>query len=164
MRSVAFLAFATVLTGLATGCGHTETHQALFRAPEPPSGHTVEIYMADMAIPARPYYEIALVQAVGFGTESHPEDIAAALTEKAGKLGCDAVVRVFLDQGYSRSNASGVCVRWVGPAVAGAAPGSTTLVATPPPPQPPSKLLPAPAPRMEALPSAGQSGGGSVGR
>jgi hypothetical protein len=120
--------------------------------------------MADMAIPARPYYEIALIQAVGFGSESHPEDIAEALTEKAAKLGCDAVVRVFLDQGYSRANASGVCVRWVGPPVAGAAPGRTTLVPSPAPSQPPSKIMPAPAPRMEPLPSAGPSGGGSVGR
>ena len=142
------------------GCGHTETHQALFRQPEAPSGHTVELYMADQPIPARPYYEIALVQAVGYGSDAHPEDIAVALTEKAAKLGCDAVVRVFLDQGYSRANASGVCVRWVGPAPAGVGPGPTTLTPSAAPAQPPSKLVPAPAPRMESLPSAGPSSGG----
>lgn len=161
MRPGVVLPAGVAVLGLAlVGCGHTETHHALFRQPESPTGHTVELYMADQPIPARPYYEIALVQAVGFGSDAHPEDIASALSEKAGKLGCDAVVRVFLDQGYSRANASGVCVRWVGAPPPGAAPGPTSLTPTPAPAQPPSKLLPAPAPRMESLPSAGPSGTG----
>lgn len=143
---------------LLVACGHTETHEALFRAPEPPSGHTVEIYMSDQPIPARPYYEIALVQAIGFGSESHPEDIAQALSEKAGKLGCDAVVRTFLDQGFSRSNASGVCVKWVGAPPPGSVPGGTTLKPSPPPDPPASKIVPRPAPRMEPIPGALPSG------
>ena len=97
---------------VAAGCGHTETHQAMLRAPEQPTGRTVELYMAEQPLPARPFYEIALVQAVGFGNEAHPEDVARALTEKAGRLGCDAVLRTFIDQGYSRAHATGVCVKW----------------------------------------------------
>lgn len=160
MKALALVA----TTALLAGCGHTETHQAMFRSPEPPSGHTVEIYMADQPIPARAYYEIALVQAIGFGSDAHPEDIAQALTEQASKLGCDAVVRVFLDQGFSRGNASGVCVKWVGPPVPGAAPGATTLTPSAPPAQPPSKLIPGVAPRMEPNPSSGPAGPGTVGR
>lgn len=163
-RAGASVLGVAMMGAVLLGCGHTETYQAMFRQPEPPTGRAVELYMADQSIPARAYYEVALVQAIGFGSDSHPEDLAVALSEKAAKLGCDAVVRVFLDQGYARANASGVCIRWVGPPVAGAPPGPTTLTPSPPPPQPPSKMLPAPAPRMEPLPSAGPSGGGSVGR
>ncbi|MBX3229343.1 MAG: hypothetical protein KIT84_18015 [Labilithrix sp.] len=141
------------LSVLLVACGHTETHQAMFRAPEPPTGRPVELYLADQPLPTRPYYEIALVQAIGFGSEAHPDDVAQALTEKAAKLGCDAVVRTFLDQGYSRANAAGVCVKWVGPpqaagaAPAGALPRDNTA------PRPSTPLVPAPSPRIEPLPS-----------
>lgn len=151
-------AFALVAFALpAAGCGHTETHQALLRAPEAPSGKTVELYMADQPIPARPFYEIAMVQAIGFGSEAHPEDVAKALTDKAGRLGCDAVLRTFIDQGYSRAHAAGVCVKWLAPG-----PAAPTAVLPPDPganPSPP-KVRPAPAPRIEPLPSAGPSQGG----
>lgn len=145
---------------LLAACGHTETHQAMFRAPEPPSGKPVELYLADQPLPTRPYYEIALVQAVGFGSEAHPDDVASALTEKAYKLGCDAVVRTFLDQGYSRANASGVCVRWVGPPQPSGATPVTTFPRDTSSPRPSTQLIPAPAPRVEPLPSNGSQGGG----
>ncbi len=154
------LFFTLSLLVLVAGCGHTETHEAMFRAPEPPTGHTVELYMADQPIPLRAYYEVALVQAVGYGNESHPEDIAQALSEKAGKLGCDAVVRTFLDQGYSRASAAGVCVKWIGEAPPGLPPAPTTLSTSAPRPPGPPPSVPAPAPRMESLPSAGPAGGG----
>jgi hypothetical protein len=149
------LAFASLL--LVAGCGHTETHQALLRSPEAPTGKSVELYMADQPTPARPFHEIALVQAVGFGNEAHPEDVARALTEKAARLGCDAVVRTFIDQGYSRAHAAGVCVKWLGPGPAGPAPVlPPDRGANPPPPE----VRPAPAPRIEPLPSAGPGHGG----
>ncbi|MBX3259388.1 MAG: hypothetical protein KF782_06830 [Labilithrix sp.] len=150
---LALVAFALV----ASACGHTETHQALLRAPAPPTGKTVELYMADQPLPERPYYEIALVQAIGFGDEAHPEDVAKALTDKAGRLGCDAVLRAFIDQGYSRAHASGVCVKWLGPGPAAPAPAlPPDRGANPPPPA----LRPAPAPRIEPLPSGGPGQGG----
>lgn len=150
------LAFAVVLGALAVGCGHTEVHQAMLRSAEPPTGHPVELYMADQPIPARPYYEIAIVQAIGFGDNAHPETVAKALTDKAAKLGCDAVLRTYVDLGYTRAHATGVCVKWTGPGPAAPAP------VLPPdhgprPPRPQS--APAPAPRMEPLPSAGPGEG-----
>jgi hypothetical protein len=145
------------LAGALVGCGHVETHEALLRAPEKPTGRPVELYMAEQPVPARPFYEIAIVQAIGFGSEAHPEDIAAALTDRAGRLGCDAVLRTFIDLGYSRAHATGVCVKWLGPGPAAPAPAlPPDQGANPAPP----KLRPAPAPRLESLPSAGPSQGG----
>jgi hypothetical protein len=150
------LALLALLGGVA-GCGHTETHQAMLRNAEPPTGRNVEVYMADQPLPPRPAYEIAIVQAIGFGTEAHPEDVVKALTDKAGRLGCDAVLRVVVDQGYSRTHASGVCVRWLAAGPAAPTPALPPAAAANPPPP---KVRPAPAPRIEALPSAGPSGGG----
>ncbi|MDF2692693.1 MAG: hypothetical protein K0S65_1076 [Labilithrix sp.] len=156
MRTLRSLLVSAALVALA-GCGHTETHQAMLRSAEAPTGRAVELYMADQAPPARPFYEIALVQAVGFGNEAHPEDVAHALTEKAARLGCDAVLRTFIDQGYSRAHASGVCVKWLGP---GPAAPSPALPRDPGANPGPPKVRPAPAPRIEPLPSSGPSQGG----
>ena len=139
----------------AAACGHTETHSAMLRAPQPATGRPVELYLADQAAPTRPYYELALVQAVGFGNEANPESVARALTDKAATLGCDAVVRTFVDVGYSRAHAAGVCVKYLGPGDA------APPVALPPPPgpnPPPPPVRPAPTPRLEPLPSSPNQG------
>ena len=136
---------------LVTGCGHMETHEALLRSPERPSGRPVELYMMGGPIPARPFYEIAIVQAIGFGSDAQPEDVAAALTDKAASLGCDAVVRTFIDIGYSRAHASGVCVRWLAAGPPGPTPVLPPSPGTNPPPPP---MRPAPTPRIEPLPSS----------
>jgi len=157
-RSIFGLATSTLL---CLGCGHTETHQAMLRPAEPPTGKPVELYMADQPTPARPFYEIAMVQAVGFGNQAHPEDVANALTEKASRLGCDAVLRTFIDQGYSRSHAAGVCVKWLGPG----SPAPTPNLPPDPGSNPsPPKVRPAPAPRIEPLPSGGAGAGQGGGR
>jgi hypothetical protein len=152
------LSAAVALGLLAAGCGHTEVHQAMLRPPEAPSGRPVELYMGDQPLPPRPYYEIAIVQAIGHGDEAHPETVARALTDKAARLGCDAVVRAFIDVGYTRVHGAGVCVKWT--AFGPAAPSPAL------PPDRGGELLrprssPAPAPRIEPLPSAspGQGGG-----
>lgn len=143
------------LAALLVGCGHVETHQAMFRPAEPPSGKPVELYLSDQKIPARPFYEVGIVEAIGFGSEAHPEDVAHALVEKAERLGCDAVVRTFIDQGYTRTHAAGVCVKWTGPA------NGATEAASIPANQPlRPEVRPMPAPRIEPLPSAGPAAGG----
>jgi hypothetical protein len=139
----------------ASGCGHTETHVAMLRAPQAPTGHVVELYVADQAPPARPFYDIGIVQAIGFGTDANGEDVTRALTDKASQLGCDAVVRVFIDLGYSRAHASGVCVKFLAPGP----PGPTAIL----PPRrddnpPPPPMRPAPVPQLEPLPSAPNHG------
>ncbi len=149
-------ALAVVLGALALGCGHTEVHQAMLRPAEPATGH-VELYMADQPVPMRPYYEIAFVQAIGFGDNAHPETVAKALTDKAAKLGCDAVLRTIVDLGYTRAHATGVCVKWTGPGPAGTPPVLPPDHGAHPTPPP---VRPNPAPRMEPLPSAGPGQGG----
>ena len=149
------LALALPLPLLALGCGHTESHVAMLRAPQPRTDHTVELYVADQAPPARPFYDIAILQTIGFGSEANAEDVTHALTDKAGALGCDAVVRVFIDLGYSRAHASGVCVKFLAPGPAGPTailPPSAGPNPTPPP------IRSTPVPRIEPLPSAPNQG------
>lgn len=151
MPSLRRMAAAGLLAVGVAGCGHSETHVAMLRAPQPSTGHAVELYLADQASPARPFFDIAIVQAVGFGTDATPEAVARALTDKAATLGCDAVVRTSIDVGYSRAHAAGVCVKFLADGPPGplpvlpAAPGANP---TPPPSRP------APAPRLEPLPSS----------
>lgn len=142
-------------SALALGCGHTESHVAVLRKPEPATGRSAELYLADQAAPSRAYYEIALVQAVGFGSDANAEDVTRALTTKASGLGCDAVVRAYVDVGYSRAHAAGVCVKYLEPGP----PGPPAVL--PPRPDknpPPPPMRPAPAPRIEPLPSAPNQG------
>ena len=112
MRRPRMLAVALLAASALAGCGHTETYAALLRAPQERTGRAVELYVEGQAPPPRPFYEIAIVQAVGFGAEATPEDVTRALTVKAAALGCDAVVRVSIDMGYTRAHAAGVCVRF----------------------------------------------------
>jgi len=150
MRISAGIAIA--IGGLAlVGCGHTETHQAMLRNAQVPTGRTVELYLADRPTPDRAFYEIAIVQAIGFGSDAHPEDVARALTTKAGTLGCDAVVRAHIDVGYSRAHAAGVCVKWLTPGPS--EPGSVLPPDRGKNPSPPP-IRQAPAPKIEPLPSA----------
>jgi hypothetical protein len=153
-RAVASTLFLGASLALA-GCGHSETHAAMLRAPQPRTSRAVELYVVDQAPPARPFFDVAIVQAIGFGTEANPEDVTQALSQKAAALGCDAVVRVFIDVGYSRAHAAGVCVKFLTDGPPGPAP-----IFPPAPeknPTPPS-MRPAPAPRLEPLPSAPRQG------
>jgi hypothetical protein len=153
------LALPVFALALLTGCGHTETHVAMLRAPQPRTERAVELYLADQAVPTRAFYDIAIVQAIGFGTDATPEEVTRGLTDKAAGLGCDAVVRVFIDVGYSRAHAAGVCVKYFAEAVPGAAPAPMPALPAAPPRNPtPPPMRPAPMPRLEPLPSAPNQG------
>ena len=134
--SRATLACAAIAFAIATSaCGHLETHDVLLRAPTARSDvapRDVEIYF-EGRWPERAFYEVALIQIVGFGTNANPEDVTQAMAARGRPLGCDAVVRVRVDQGYARANGFGVCVRY-SPVQAPAAPTS------PPAPPAPSPL------------------------
>ena len=158
MSQLAKLAALGLVTLGVVGCGHSETHIAMLRAPQPSTGHAVELYLVDQATPARPFFDIAIVQAIGFGTEATPEAVARALTDKAATLGCDAVVRASIDVGYSRAHAAGVCVKYLGDDPHG--PPGPPPVLPPGPgknPTPPASRS-APTPRVEPLPSAPNQG------
>ena len=96
---------------LLVGCGHTESHVAMFRNAENPPAR-VDLYVAEQKV-ERPYYEIALVQAIAWGDDKDVEHLAQELRDKAQSLGCDGVVRVQSDVGYTRAHAAGVCVRFL---------------------------------------------------
>lgn len=142
-------ALALALGGL-TGCrGHVETHAVLLRAPVPGPSSRVEVYVVGQA-PARRFYEMGFVQAVGFADTANPEDLVRGLVQKGQELGCEAVVRVQVDVGYTKAHASGVCVRWLDAAT------DTTYVAPalPSAPRPTPSYRPTPAPRpLEPSPS-----------
>lgn len=159
-RAVAF-ALGLAMSASVAACGHTETHVAMLRAASPPVAHDVELYLAQQPLPSRSFSEVALVQAIGFGEEADTEAVIAALRKRAGQTGCDAVTRVYVDVGYARAHAAGVCVRWVGPPV-----GGGTRASEPPRVAPPKGGLlgptavpRSPTPRPEPLPSQGGAGG-----
>ena len=79
--------WALGLSLFMVGCGHMETHAALLRPAEAPKTEPVEIYIADQASPQRPYYELALVQAIGFGADANAEDVVHALSDRAAAQG-----------------------------------------------------------------------------
>src|SRR5438046_2722104 len=74
-------------------CGHVELHEAVLRAPSAPTdrARAPELYF-EGRVPAQPYYDVALLQAIGFGDDANPEDVAGAVRARAQELGCDAVV------------------------------------------------------------------------
>ncbi|MDB4946523.1 MAG: hypothetical protein JWP97_6057 [Labilithrix sp.] len=159
MKTLLLGSAALALAAFAlAGCGHSEAHAALLRAPQGRNRGGVELYIVDQAGPVRPFYEVAIVQAIGFGADANPEDVAHALTEKAAALGCDAVVRTFIDIGYTRAHAAGVCVKYTGPAPEGAVSTPSTLPPDPGKSRPRPAVQPTPAPRIEPLPSSPNQG------
>ncbi len=99
-----------VLSLSLAACGYTEVHEAVLRSPSPPTSR-VELYVGDQ-LPPRPFYEVALVQAMGYGSEAQIEDLSQALEARGRQLGCDALVRTRFDVGHSMAHGYGVCVKW----------------------------------------------------
>jgi len=128
--------FPSLCALLSMGCAHAESHAALIREPLSPVS-TVEIIPADTPL-NRGYTELGLVQAFGFGDSAAGDEVVRELRAKAASLGCDGVIRVHIDVGYSRSHGAGVCVRWdngPGPRAAeSTVPMSAPLKEPPPPP------------------------------
>jgi hypothetical protein len=123
MRRV--LALAVASTALVA-CGHTEVHSFLLRPAEAQTSREPEIYFEGRG-PQRAVYEIALLQVLGFGSDADPDDVAAALASRGKALGCDAIVRVRIDQGAMRMHGFGVCVRYAAaPAPAPAPPPASS--------------------------------------
>jgi hypothetical protein len=129
-----------ILALLLTACGgYTESHEVVLREVPPPTGRRPELYF-DGRQPDQGYYDVALIQIVGYGGDAELEDVTRALVARGGELGCDAILRVHVDVGYSKGHAYGVCVRYAGTP----APAAQPLPAPPPVPAPPA--VPAPPP------------------
>jgi hypothetical protein len=103
---------AAFVLAVTAACGRTELHEVMLRAPAVPPSRPVEIYVVGQD-PGRPYDEVALVEAVGFGADADAEHVVRTLGHRAGELGCDAVVRVRVDTGSTMVHGYGVCVRWL---------------------------------------------------
>ncbi len=99
----------------AVGCGHLELHEMRLRAPgayPSPSANAPAPLYVEQERPSRPFYDVALLQVVGYGADADADPIARALSSRATALGCDAVVGVRVDRGWTRAHGFGVCVRW----------------------------------------------------
>lgn len=111
--------WALALAFAAAGCGTVEARTVAFRTPSPPTSR-VDLYVGK--VPDRPYYEVGLVQAVGTGMSADEASVLHALRERATRMGCDAVVRVGVENGQTAAHAIGVCARWAGAETARGAP------------------------------------------
>ena len=106
--------FALALLASLTGCRHLETHYAALGGPASvPQAPAAETELHVGAVPARPFVEQGLVQAIGHGDDAAEERVLGALREEGRRRGCEAVVRVRVDRGQGASHAIGVCVRWL---------------------------------------------------
>lgn len=134
------LLLALALHFAALGCGTTSTHRVVIGPVAPAQRGGVLVLTEGAALPDT-YAEVAIVQAIGRGTHADAEHVLEGLRAEAATLGCDAVVRVHIDQGTNLTSATGVAIRrGVGPVRPQAvAPTSTT-----PPPPPPGDTLTAP--------------------
>lgn len=97
------------VASVGTGCGSVEGRALAFREPTPPVAQT-ELFVGKL--PAKPYYETGLVQALGAGMSADKPSVLQALREQGRRAGCDAVVRISFERGQTAAHAIGVCVRW----------------------------------------------------
>ncbi|HEU4535804.1 MAG TPA: hypothetical protein VFS00_16875, partial [Polyangiaceae bacterium] len=94
--AAAMLPAAFALAG--AGCGGVEARAVAFRDPAPAAGQT-DLYLGK--VPARPYSEAGIVQALGTGASADEASVLRALREQGRRLGCDAVVRVSVARGQT---------------------------------------------------------------
>ena len=155
VRSHCFILAA--LLGLAACGGHAESNAILLRAPASPNTGDVELYLWGQ-MPTRRFYEMGFVQATGFGGDDNVDTTVHELSRRAGELGCEALVKVTVDAGYSRAHAVGVCVRFLETRSGGAAYVPPKITVTPKA-VPDYRSTPAPRP-VDPLPSSIQPGTG----
>jgi hypothetical protein len=125
------------VSAVVAGCGYTELHEVILRSPSGPTARDPDVYMLGQAVP-RAFYEIALLQVIGHGSDATLEDLIGALGQRGRQLGCDAVANVHFDQGYSMAHAYAVCVKY--------ARVQAPAAASPAPSAPPAKPAPEAAP------------------
>ncbi len=148
------LAALPALAAMQVGCGFAELHEVQLRAA-PPARTSPDIYLADPpadAPPEGPVYDIALLQAVGYGSAAEGDEVVKLLAARGQELGCDAVERVRIDQGYTMAHAYGICVKYARIAAPGPSRSSSRSSSRPPsrpmsaPASPSSSPSPSPSP------------------
>ena len=158
MRAMPAAALATFALVLA-GCGYTELYEVQLRASTDAPRARVDVYLSDQTPPARPVHDLALVQALGYGSDAGMEALVRALVERGRALGCDALYRVHVEQGYTMAHGYGVCVKYAGRDPA-SAPASTRPAAAPRVnlPRAPAPAAPPAAPTRAAPPAPPDEG------
>lgn len=140
-RAISAMGVVT-LSMLTSACGYVEMHEAVLRPTTGPTPNRVELYLGDQH-PGRAFYEVALVEALGYGSKSDVEYVTSALGDRGKLLGCDAIVRIHVDVGQTMTHGYGVCVKWsrgeggsgtVQVAPTPAVPSSPAPTSPPPPP------------------------------
>ena len=92
---------------LVSACGAVDAHRVAFSPARPP---TTSVELVE-GTPTRQFTETGIVQAIGHGTANR-EDVTKALAQEARRMGCDAVVRLRVDEGAAMAHAIGVCAVW----------------------------------------------------
>jgi hypothetical protein len=95
---------------LSFGCGTTRTFHVMTGQPVAPRAETISVTM-EGATPPVGFTEIAIVQAQCRGSHADLAHVIEGLRTEAQQLGCNAIVRVRVDQGSSNASGTGVCGR-----------------------------------------------------
>jgi hypothetical protein len=102
--------FALALGVTLTACATTETHRVMVGPGAPRFSGPVAVVLDGAPLPGE-FEEVAIVQAIGKNGHDDLEHVVEGLRREAAALGCDAVIRVKVDQGSSLASATGVAVR-----------------------------------------------------
>lgn len=104
---------ALAATALAlVACGHVDTFRYPLGSAMTPVTASPAIYF-EGNLPQGAMQELAMVEAVGYGTKANTENVAQALSAEASRWGASAVVRVKIECGYGQCHGYGVAVRLV---------------------------------------------------
>jgi hypothetical protein len=108
MKPTVWAPVATAL--LLSGCARMVTSRVITGPVGPPHAGPVVVVMEN-APPPPHFVEVALLQAIGHGQSANLAKVVESLISQAAALGCDAVIRVRIDQGSTQASGTGVCVR-----------------------------------------------------
>lgn len=103
------LIFAVAIAASTAACGSLTLHRVMTgNAQQPIDPYAVRVLLADAAVPPS-FQEVAIVEAIGRGTDADLEHVVAGLRQEAAALGCTYVVHVRIDQGSGTATGTGTC-------------------------------------------------------
>jgi hypothetical protein len=100
---------AGMIVFLSAGCGYTDVNRVMLGSPGATRPAEVTVTMEGSPMP-KYYTEVAILQAIGHGTHANLEHIVEALRLEAAALGCNAIVKVRVDQGSSQASGTAVAI------------------------------------------------------
>ncbi|MBT9558300.1 MAG: heavy metal-binding domain-containing protein [Myxococcales bacterium] len=103
MRTLA----SALLLPFLIACGSIQAHHVNTGQPSPPHTGDVRVVLLGSPEPS-PFREIAIIQVRAHGNKANLPSVVQAMQERARQLGCNAVIRVRIDQGTAMA-ANGIC-------------------------------------------------------